>query len=195
MTCCDKLTGQNARPTLNSLPAVIGELHFFFIELDAVTEDAENGTRSHDIGIEALLLQSVVLGKACLINEIHGLLHCIFDIFVVRSQCEEEMMEHFYMALSFHIEGFLHRTALYQNRYITVEDVNLLLCIRDHDTGCPDAGDTDNDAAYKEQATDDHHQLDLIFEILYYHITVLLYYRIIVFLFLLQFEEFRIIPF
>ena len=102
-------------------------------------------------------------------------------------------MEHFYMTLGFHIEGFLHRATLYQDRHITVEDINLLLCIRDHDTGCPDAGDTDNDAAYKEQTANNHHQLDLIFEILYYHITVLLYYRIIVILFFLVFEEIRIV--
>jgi hypothetical protein len=41
--------------------------------------------------------------------------------------------------------------------------------IIDHRPGCPDAGDTDDDAACQEEGTDNQHQLDFVFEILYNH--------------------------
>jgi hypothetical protein len=41
--------------------------------------------------------------------------------------------------------------------------------IIDHCPGCPDAGDTDDDAARQEKGTDNQHQLDFVFEILYNH--------------------------
>ena len=78
-------------------------------------------------------------------------------------------MEHFDVRLCFYVECFFHCTAVHEDWHIAIEDIDLLLCIRNHASGCPDAGDADYDAAYKEQATDNHHQFDFVFKILDYH--------------------------
>ena len=88
--------------------------------MDAVTEDAEHGTGSHDIGVKTFLPESVVLGKTRLINEVHRLLCRVLDVLVIRSKCEEELVEHFHMALGFYIKRFFHRASTYKDRHIAV---------------------------------------------------------------------------
>jgi len=51
----DKLAHQDACTPLNALTAIVGELHLVLVEMDAVTEDAEHGTGSHDIGVKTFL--------------------------------------------------------------------------------------------------------------------------------------------
>ena len=48
---------QDIASSLYPLPTIVGELHLVLVELDAVTEDTEDGTRSHDIAIETFLLE------------------------------------------------------------------------------------------------------------------------------------------
>ena len=57
LSSCNKLSGEDACTSLNTLAAIVGELHLFFVEIDAVAEDTEHGTRAHDIGIKAFLLE------------------------------------------------------------------------------------------------------------------------------------------
>ena len=57
LSCRDELSGKDACSSLDTLAAIVGELHLLFVEIDAVAEDAEHGTRTHDIGIEAFLLE------------------------------------------------------------------------------------------------------------------------------------------
>ena len=73
------------------------------------------------------------------------------------------------MTLGFHIQRFLHRASIHENRHVSVKDIDLLVGIIDHCPGCPDAGDTDDDAARQEKGTNNQHQLDFVFEILYNH--------------------------
>ena len=169
LSCGDKLTHQNARASLYALTAIVGKLHLVLVELDAVTEDAEHGTGTHDVGVEAFFLQGVVLGKTCLIDKVHGFFRCVLDVLVIRGKREEKLVEHFHMALGFHIQRFLHRASIHEDRHCAVKDIDLLVGIIDHRPGCPDAGDTDDDAARKEEGADNQHQLDFVFEILYNH--------------------------
>src|SRR5574344_292281 len=97
LSCRNKLSGEDACSSLDTLATIVGELHLFFVEIDAVTEDAEHGTRTHDIGIKAFLLQRVILGKTCLINQIHGFVHGVFDVLIIWCQSEEVMVEHLHM--------------------------------------------------------------------------------------------------
>ena len=99
LSCRDKFSGKDACSSLDTLASIVGELHLLFVEVDAVAEDAEHGTRTHDIGIEAFLLQRVVLGKTCLINQIHGFVHGVFDVLVVRSQGEEIVVDFLYIMI------------------------------------------------------------------------------------------------
>ena len=170
LSCRDKLSGKDACSSLNTLAAIVGELHLLFVEVDAVAEDAEHGTRTHDIGIEAFLLQRVVLGKTCLINQIHGFVHGVFDVLVVRSQGEEIVVEHLHMGLGFHIESLLHGASLDKDGHIAIQHIYFLMGIGHHYLGCPNAGDTDDDTAQKEEGADNQNQLDLVFEILDNHI-------------------------
>ena len=57
LTCRHQLTGQDARPSLDALSAVVSELHLLLVEADRVAENAEYGTRTHDIIVESLLLE------------------------------------------------------------------------------------------------------------------------------------------
>ena len=57
LTCGDKLTHEDACASLYTLPTIIRKLHVVLVELDAVTEDAENGTCTHDVRVEAFLLE------------------------------------------------------------------------------------------------------------------------------------------
>ena len=61
LTSCHQFSCQDAGPTFYPLTTIIGELHFVLVKLDAVTEDAEDSTRTHNVGIEALFLQGVCL--------------------------------------------------------------------------------------------------------------------------------------
>ena len=54
---CDKLAHQNTGSTLDTLSAIVLEGHILLIELDAVTEDTEYSTGSHDITIKTFLLE------------------------------------------------------------------------------------------------------------------------------------------
>ena len=130
---------------------------------------SEQKIGTHDVGVEALFLQGVVLGKTCLIDKVHGFLRSVLDVLVIRGKGEEELVEHFHMTLGFHIQRLFHRTSIHENRHISVKDIDLLVGIIDHCPGCPDAGDTDDDAARQEKGTDNQHQLDFVFEILYNH--------------------------
>ena len=55
LTCSDKLAHEDACASLNALTAIIGKLHLVLVEMDAVTEDAEHGTGSHDVGVKTFL--------------------------------------------------------------------------------------------------------------------------------------------
>ena len=44
----------------------------------------------------------------------------IADVFVVRCESKKVMVEHFYMALGFHVQRFVHRRAGYEYRYISL---------------------------------------------------------------------------
>ena len=148
---------------------MVGELHLFLIEVDAVAEDGEDRTCTHDVRVEAFFLQGIVLCQSRFIYQIHGFLHRIFDVLVIRSKREEEMVEHFNVALCFHIQGLFHGGTLYQYGHVPVQYIHFLLCIRHHAPCRPDAGDADKDAADQEAAADDCYQLDFVFKILDYH--------------------------
>ena len=91
-----QFTHQNIAPSLYPLPTVVGELHLLLVELDAVAKDAEHGTRTHDVVVEAFFLQGVVLSQARLVHQIHRLLHRITDVLVVGSKREEVMVDFLY---------------------------------------------------------------------------------------------------
>ena len=55
LTSRDKLAHENACTSLNALTAIVGELHLVLVEMDAVTENAEHGTGTHDIGVKTFL--------------------------------------------------------------------------------------------------------------------------------------------
>ena len=55
LTSCDQLAHQDACAPLNALTSIVGELHLVLVEMDAVTEDAEHGTGSHDVGVKTFL--------------------------------------------------------------------------------------------------------------------------------------------
>ena len=93
LSCRHQFTGQHIGSALDTLSAVVGELHLLLVELDTVTEDAEHGTCSHDVGVETLFFQRIVLRQSSLIHQIHGFLHRVFDVLVIWCQCEEIMME------------------------------------------------------------------------------------------------------
>ena len=119
--------------------------------------------------MQTFLPESVVLGKTRLIDEVHRLLCRVLDVLVVRSKGEEELVEHFHMALGFYIKRLFHRASTHKDRHIAVKDIDLLVGIIDHRPGCPDAGDTDDDASHQKEGTDNHHQLDFVFKILDNH--------------------------
>ena len=54
---CHQLTHKDRCPSLNALTTIVGERHILFTESDAVTENTEDSTRSHDIAIEAFFLE------------------------------------------------------------------------------------------------------------------------------------------
>ena len=58
----NQLSHEYGRSSLDALSSIIGERHFFPVKLDAVTEYTEHGTGTHDVAIEALFLQRIVLG-------------------------------------------------------------------------------------------------------------------------------------
>ena len=49
LTCSDKFSCQDACSTLDTLTTIVSELHLVLVKLDAVTEDAEYSTCTHDI--------------------------------------------------------------------------------------------------------------------------------------------------
>ena len=99
LSCRNKLSGEDACTSLYTLATIVGELHLLFVEVDAIAEYAEHSTRTHDIGIKAFLLQSVVLCKTCLINQIHGFVHGVLDVLVIRSQSEKIMVDFLYASI------------------------------------------------------------------------------------------------
>ena len=78
-------------------------------------------------------------------------------------------MEHLYMTLGFHVKRFFHGAPIYQHWDIAVQDINLLLGITHHALCCPDTAKTDDDAAYKEETANNHHQLYFVFKVLDNH--------------------------
>ena len=93
---CNEFTHQYTAASLDALTAIVGKFHRLGIYLDAVTVDAEYGTCTHDIGIKSLFLQSVILCKTGFIHQIHGFLHRIADILVIRGEGEEVMVDFLY---------------------------------------------------------------------------------------------------
>ena len=158
-----QLTHQHGCPALNTLTAIVGERHVLLAELNAVTENTEDGTRSHNIAIETFFLQGIVLGKASLVDEIHGLLHRVLDVLVIRGEGEEVVMEHLDMALGFHVKGLFHRAAVDENGYVAVEHVHFFLRVIDHPLGCPDAAEGDDHTAYEKEAAQYQHEFDFVF--------------------------------
>ena len=67
------------------------------------------------------------------------------------------MVEHFDMALGFHVKRFLHRGLAYQYRHIPVQHVHLPVRVGYHAPCRPDAGDADKDAPQQETAAEDGH--------------------------------------
>ena len=57
LTCGDKLAHEDACTSLYTLTSIVRELHVVLVKLDAVTEDAEYGTCTHDIRVKAFLLE------------------------------------------------------------------------------------------------------------------------------------------
>ena len=147
VSCRYKLAHQDAGSALYSLSAVVDEGEGVGIQLDAVTIDAADGTRSDDVVIEALFFQGIILRQTGLVNEIHCLAHRILDILVIRCESEEELVEHFHMALCLYVKRLFHRAPIYKNRHSTVKDIDFLMSIIDHHPCSPDAGDTDDDAS------------------------------------------------
>ena len=72
------------------------------------------------------------------------------------------MVEPFDMGLCLHLQCLVHGGALHEDRHIAVQHINLLLCVNDHASGCPDASQTDDYTANKEEAADNAHQLDFV---------------------------------
>ena len=97
------------------------------------------------------------------------------DIFVIGWKRKEEVVEHLYMTLGFHIEGFFHGGAVDQYRHVAVQYIYFLLCICNHRPCRPDTAHADDDAAGKEERTDDADQFDFIFQILDNHTLLSLY--------------------
>ena len=67
------------------------------------------------------------------------------------------MVEHFDMALGFHVERFLHVGLSHQHRHVAVQDIHFLVSVCHHATCRPDAGDADKDAAQQETAAENGH--------------------------------------
>ena len=162
LSCRHQFTGQHIGSALDALSAVVGKLHFLLVKLNAVTKDAEHGTSSHDVGVESLFLQCIVLRQSCLIHQIHGFLHRVFDVLVIGCQCKEVVMEHLDMTLCFHIQCLIHRRTLHQNWHVAIQHIDFVLCIHHHILRRPDAADAYQHTPNQKQATDDSHQLHLI---------------------------------
>ena len=54
-SACHQFTCQDACASLDTLTAIVGELHLFLIEVDAVAEDGEDRTCTHDVGEKGLI--------------------------------------------------------------------------------------------------------------------------------------------
>ena len=112
-------------PTFDSLPTIVGELHILFVKGDTVTENREHRARTQYVGVKSLFLEGIVLCQSRLIDQVHRFFHRIADVFVVRCESKKVMVEHFYMALGFHVQRFVHRRAGYEYRYISVQHIHL----------------------------------------------------------------------
>ena len=97
LACRDKFTHQDTAAAFDTLPAVVGELHFFLVKGYTVTEDGKHGTRPQNIGVEAFFLERIVLCKTGLIYQVHGLFHRISDILVIGWQREEIVVDFLYI--------------------------------------------------------------------------------------------------
>ena len=170
----DQFTHQNAAAPFDALPSIVGELHFLPVEGHAVAENRKDGARTQNVGVESLLLERVVLCKSRLIYQVHRLLHRVADILVVRRKREKIVVEHLHMALGLHIEGLLHGGLIDKYRHVAVQHIDLLLRIRNHRPGGPDARHTDDDTPHEKDRAENPHQLDLVLQILDYH-TLLLF--------------------
>ena len=132
VSCCYKLAHQDAGSALYSLSAVVDEGEGVGIQLDAVTIDAADGTRTDDVVIEALFFQGIILCQTGLVNEIHCLAHRILDILVIRCESEEELVEHFYITFCLYVKGFIHRGLFHQDWNVAVQHIHFLMGIVNH---------------------------------------------------------------
>ena len=57
LTGSHEFSGEDRGTSFDALTAIVGEFHRLLVELDTVTEDAEDGTCTHDIGVKSLLLE------------------------------------------------------------------------------------------------------------------------------------------
>lgn len=99
LTGSHQLTHQDVASAFDSLAAVVGELHGALVKADAVTINREHGTRAEDVGVKTFLLKSVILRQTCFVNQVHRLFHRVFDVFVIRRQGEEIVVDFLYIMI------------------------------------------------------------------------------------------------
>ena len=157
LTGGDELADGDVRAALNTLTAVIGELHGLLIEINGVAVDTQHARRTDDIVVETLLLEGVVLGNTSLVDKIHGLVNGVLNILLIRGKGEEEVVEGVDMALCLDLKGLLHRVTLHKDGNVAVKDIHVLVGIINHTAGNNDAAKADDDAGSDNQQADDRH--------------------------------------
>ena len=116
--------------------------------------------------VEAFFLQGIVLGKSRLIDKVHSLVNGVADILVIRGKGEKQVVEHVNVGLGLYIQRHLLGCLLDEDRYITVQHINLLVCIIDHLSGRKHGTETDDNASCQEHGADNGHKLNLVLYIL-----------------------------
>ena len=94
---CDQFAHQDVAPAFDALPSVVGELHFGCIESDAVAEDGEHRACSENVAVETFLFERIILCQSLcqsgLVHQVHGLLHRVTDVLVIRRKGEKVMVD------------------------------------------------------------------------------------------------------
>ena len=96
---CDQFAHQDVAPAFDALPSVVGELHFGCIESDAVAEDGEHRARSENVAVETFLFERIILCQSGLVHQVHGLLHRVTDVLVIRRKGEKVMVDFLYASI------------------------------------------------------------------------------------------------
>ena len=92
---------------------------FTFVKGDTVTENREHRARTQYVGVKSLFLEGIVLCQSRLIDQVHRFFHRIADVFVVRCESKKVMVEHFYMALGFHVQRIERRSNILMRELVT----------------------------------------------------------------------------